>query len=80
MARYFFHVINGSFDPDLAGTECATPNDVKAQAVTAAGAMLSDQGIKLWNTGRWDMFVADEKNRTQLKLSFTAQDLTGKLE
>jgi hypothetical protein len=77
MARYFFHVINGSFLPDTVGTECATEDAVKAAAVEAAGEMLRDQGLGLWKTGRWDMFVTDEKNKTHLKLSFTAEELTG---
>jgi hypothetical protein len=78
MPTYFFHVINGSFMPDELGTECATPEDVKNQAIIAAGEMLKDQGLGIWKTGRWDMFVADEQNKTHLKLSFTAEDLTGR--
>ena len=75
MPRYFFHVINGSFVPDHTGTECSTLNEVKAQAVKAASAMLDDQGLQLWETRHWDMYVCDEQNRTRLKLAFTAEDL-----
>ena len=73
MARYFFHVINGEFIPDNTGLECVTQDDVKDHAVRIAGEMLKDQGLKLWDTGHYDMFVCDEKNRTLLKLSFTAE-------
>jgi hypothetical protein len=79
LPRYFFHVINGDFIPDSEGIECADGDQVKGEAVRIAGEMLRDQGIKLWRTGRYDMFVTDERNRTQLKLSFEAEDLTGQL-
>lgn len=76
MPRYFFHVINGSFVPDHTGTECSTLDDVKTAAVKAAGAMLDDQGLQLWETRHWDMYVCDEQNRTRLRLAFTAENLT----
>jgi hypothetical protein len=79
MARYFFHVVNGEFMPDTEGAECATAEDVKAQAVITAGEILREQGLKVWSTGRFYMFVADDQNRTRLKLAFDAEDLTGEL-
>ena len=79
MARYFFHIINSEYMPDPDGMECATPEDVKAQAVVVAGEMLRDQGLQLWETRNFYMFVCDEQNKTHLKLSFVAEDLTGKL-
>ena len=75
MPRYFFHVINGSFLPDTVGHECQTFDQAKAEAVRAAGAMLREQGLQLWKTGQWDMYVTAEQNRTLLKLSFTAESL-----
>jgi uncharacterized protein DUF6894 len=79
MPRYFFHVVNGEFLPDALGVECATPDEVKAEAVIAAGEALKDQGLSVWKTGRWYMFVTDEENKTRLKLAFDAEDLTGDL-
>lgn len=79
MPWFFFHVINGEFIPDANGIECQTGEDVKRRAVKIAGEMLRDQGYQLWNTGRYDMYVVDEKNKTQLKLSFEAEDLIGEL-
>jgi hypothetical protein len=76
MSRYFFHVINSEFMPDPQGMECSTPDEVKDQAVHIAGAMLKDQGLTLWETGNFHMFVCDEQNKTHLKLSFVAEDLT----
>lgn len=79
MPRFFFHVINGDFYPDNEGIECAKPEDVKANAVHIAGEMLKDQGLDLWRTQHYDMFVCDEQNKTHLRLTFHAEDLRGKL-
>ncbi|NGP18460.1 DUF6894 family protein [Devosia aurantiaca] len=79
MPRYFFHVVNGEFLPDAEGMEIDALDRVKAEAIRVAGEMIRDQGFKLWQTGRYDMYVVDEQNRTQLKLSFEAEDLTGEL-
>jgi hypothetical protein len=80
MARYFFHVIDGEFLPDSVGQECKNATAVKAEAVKIAGAMIEDQGDGVWKTGRLDMFVCDEKQKTHLKLSFIAEDLSGELK
>ena len=79
MARYFFNVSNCEFVPDASGTGCASAIEVKDQAVKAAGQSLRDQGLDIWKTGSWYMFVCDEKNRTILKLEFTSEDLTGEM-
>lgn len=75
MARFFFHIVNGVFFPDHEGMECSTPEQVKDQAVRISGEMLQDQGLRLWETGRFDMFVCDAQNKTHFKLSFVAEDL-----
>lgn len=79
MPRFFFHVVDGDFIPDTEGVECKDGAEVKQNAVQIAGDMLADQGLKVWRTGRYDMFVVDEHNKTQLKLSFESEDLTGEL-
>ena len=76
MARFFFHVVNSEYIPDSLGLDCPTLSEAKDEAVRIAGAMLKDQGLQLWETGHLDMFVCDEKNKTRLKLSFTAEELT----
>ena len=75
MSRYYFHVVNGEFIPDTDGLECANEDEVKAEAVRITGAMIEDQGIELWNTRRFDMFVCDDKNQTRFKLSFAIEEL-----
>lgn len=79
MPRFFFHVVNGEFLPDTDGMECVDGDRVKSAAVKLAGDVLRDQGLKLWKTGRLDMFVVDDQNKTQLRLTFEAEDLTGTL-
>ena len=76
MPHYYFHVVNGHFIPDNIGVVCASLNEAKAQAITSAGQMLNDQGLKTWQTGHWDMYVCDAQNKTLLKLSFTAEDVS----
>ena len=80
MPRYFFHVVDGDFIPDAEGVECESSEQLKDQAVRITGEMLLDQGASIWTTRHLDMFVTDENNRTHLRLSFVAEDMTGELE
>jgi hypothetical protein len=75
MPRFFFHVFNGEFIPDHAGIDCPTLEEVKDNAVRISGEMLKDQGLQLWRTGHFDMFVCDEHNKTHFRLSFQAEDV-----
>ena len=75
MSRYFFHVVNGEFIPDPHGMECSDEAKAKAEAVRIVGEMLKDQGIEMWKTKHFDMFVCDDKNQTLFKLSFAADEL-----
>ena len=75
MPRYYFHVVNGEFIPDSEGVECVDEDAVKAEAVRITGAMIEDQGIELWNTKHFDMFVCDDKNLTRFKLSVAVEQL-----
>src|SRR3569832_1152035 len=76
MPRYYFHVFFGVFFFVSVGLECPTLDEAKKQAEITAGAMLRDQGLKVWKTRRYYMFVANEKNETCLKLAFDVEDLT----
>ena len=80
MARYFFHVVDGDFVPDSVGLDCKDATEVKVEAVKIAGAMIADQGAGVWTTGHLDMFVCDDKQKTHLKLSFVAEELSGELK
>src|SRR3569623_2063513 len=62
MRRYFFHVINGEVIHDLEAQECSDLDEARNHAVIGAGEMLRDQGLKVWKTRNYYMFVADENN------------------
>ncbi len=79
MPRFFFHVVNSEFMPDHVGVECPTPDAVKEEAIRAAGALIKEQGLQVWTTASWYMFVCDEQNRTHLKLAFNVEDMRGEL-
>jgi len=76
MSRYYFHVINGEFITDREGHECASLDEAKRYAVVVAGEMLKDQGLRIWKTRRYDMFVVDENGQTRLRVAFNVEDLT----
>jgi hypothetical protein len=72
MPRYFFNVIDGQEYPDKVGTLIASPDQVRIEAVRAAGEMLRDNGISFWNGTEWRMLVTDEAGDTICTLNFTA--------
>lgn len=76
MPRYFFHVVNSQVLVDHSGTECASIEAARAEAIRAAGDMLKEMGGQHWHVRRWYMFVTDEANRTRLKLAFNVEDFS----
>jgi hypothetical protein len=73
MPRYFFNVIDGKFLVDDEGTECAGMREVRAQAISTAGAILKDGG-DFPNDTDWQMHITDESKRTVLKLHFSSEE------
>ena len=63
MPRYFFHVTDGTYSPDLIGTELSDVFAAEAEAVRACGGMLRDIGARFWNGAEWTMEVKDEAQR-----------------
>jgi hypothetical protein len=74
MPRYFFHVHDGTSDPDLEGTELPDIYAAQAEAIRASGEMLSDLGAKFWNGAEWKMEVRDETGRHLFTLRFSAEE------
>jgi hypothetical protein len=72
MPRYFFNVIDGQEYPDKVGTLLTSRDQVRVEAVRAAGEMLRDNGISFWNGTEWRMNVTDEAGATVCTLHFTA--------
>ena len=54
MPRYFFHRLDGGFDPDLDGTDCADLLEARLEAIVFAGASVRDKPELVWAGGeRW---------------------------
>ena len=73
MPRYFFHIQDGQSLSDQDGVELRGIDEVRNQAVVAAGEALRDQGGKFWNHGQWLMQVVDENGETVCRLRFSAE-------
>jgi len=74
MPRYFFHVIDGREIIDNQGSELASLNEARVEAIQLAGAILRDEGDKFWNGEEWHMDVTDASGQSVLKLHFSADD------
>ena len=72
MARYFFHVMDGTALVDAEGTELATMQEVRDQAVRCAGEILVNEKTGLIVGIPWQMTVANEAGKTVFSLRFEA--------
>ena len=80
MPRYFFHIDNGSLMPDRDGTKLPGIDEVRAEAVSVAGAMLKDLDGEFWSHGgQWTMHVTDEQSRLLFSLHFGAEIPSGEI-
>lgn len=59
MPRYFFHRIDGGFDPDHEGTVCDDPRSARLEAIRYATKVVGDDPDYLWN-GSLRIQVNDE--------------------
>ena len=74
LPRYFFHVVDGSFDIDTDGTVLPTLADAHSQAIIMAGEILRDGKGKFWSGNDWQMHVTDETKRTLFRLRFSCEE------
>jgi hypothetical protein len=72
MPRYFFNVRDGHNLPDTVGTEFASPEEARAQAVVAAGEAIRDSGAAFWKRGEWEMHVSEEGGAPVCSLRLSA--------
>jgi hypothetical protein len=78
MPRYFFHVDNGKFIPDLSGTELPDQDAARVEAVRAAGEMINDTRQSFWeHMAPWVMNVTDADKRLLFTLEFGAKVPSG---
>jgi hypothetical protein len=71
MLRYYFHVRDGRTSIDTEGTEFASLEDARVDAVRLAGAMLTDHAPIFWKEHDWELQVTDAANLTVFTLSVT---------
>lgn len=60
MARYFFHRIDGGFDPDTDGTECDDLQVARLEALSYAAGLLRDHPEFVWADREMRIAVVDE--------------------
>jgi hypothetical protein len=72
MPRYFFNVIDNRRveDEDMDGTELASLDDVRREALRMTGEILRDGGPEFWNGTEWMMRVLDQAGRPVFTLRF----------
>lgn len=73
MSIYFFHVKDGQDYVDNTGTECSDLDEVRSQALYAAGSMLRELGPEFWQSPVWSMRVTDRSGEMVVRLNFTAE-------
>lgn len=77
MPRYFFHILDGSTEPDRTGTEFADLYSAQDQAVRATGEAIRDLGGQLFDHGNWKMQVNDESGKTLFTLTLSVEESIG---
>jgi len=76
MPRYFFHVIDGTSEPDETGTELPDIYAAQAQGVRLSAEILQEIGAQFWNGTDWRLEVTDEHDQIQFVLHFAAEEPT----
>lgn len=80
MPLYFFHVDNGTFAPDLTGSELLDLQAARVEAVRAAGDMINNTRDTFWNHKEpWSMHVTDDASRLLFTLQFNAKVASGEV-
>ncbi|HZW48058.1 MAG TPA: hypothetical protein VFF61_11060 [Microvirga sp.] len=74
MPRYFFHVHDGSEQPDREGSELVDMGQVRSEAVRLTGEILRDMGGRFWRHPEWRLTVTDESGAAVLGLRVTANE------
>ncbi len=76
MPTYFFHRMDGGFDPDLEGTELEDPRAARSEALQYAAETMKQHPEKVWDGGMMRVEVTDENGRvvtTVIVLTIDAQ-------
>lgn len=71
MPRYFFHVRDGQYLPDLSGTLCESDEQARAHAISVASKMIVQLGARFFDLRGWQMRVEEEGGRPLFTLYFS---------
>jgi hypothetical protein len=77
MPRFFFHLENGSYVPDVEGTDLSGPDEARSQAIQMSGKVLQDLGSEFWRGTGWKMHVTDASDQPVFTLQFSALEHQG---
>jgi hypothetical protein len=69
---YHFNVHDGTAYPDALGTECATLQDARVEAVRRIGRLLAEEAARFWTGDEWTMDVTDPTGLNLFTLTFMA--------
>lgn len=68
MPHFFFHVQDGTDDPDMQGAELPDLAAARREALRFAGALLMEASEAFWRSAEWRMRVVDAAGLTQFEL------------
>jgi hypothetical protein len=74
MARYYFHIEDGSAILDDLGMELASLAEAKCEAVRYAGSLICDHAGEFWNSGDWTMTVTNEAGVSLFSLALVGTE------
>jgi len=69
---YHFNMHDGRAYPDTLGTECATLDAARVEAVQRIGRLLAEEAARFWTGDEWTMDVTDGSGLTLFTLMFMA--------
>ena len=75
MPRYFFHVDEGSEQPDGEGTDLADMGQVRSEAVRLSGEVLRDMEGRFWRRPEWRLTVTNESGADVLSLQVSGKEV-----
>jgi hypothetical protein len=80
MPRYFFHVHDGQSSIDRDGTELASLQEAREEAVRLSGQMLRERAARFWEGEKWRLDVASPADVPLFTLIVAAFDAPGAAE
>ncbi len=71
MARYFFHVMDGSHERDATGVELRDLKEARRVAADLGGKTLVEGAAAFWDGQPWSVHVTDESGLALFELHLT---------